>query len=54
MIVRIYWDDGWKVSIRGQGINLIHVAKDYKYSFFWKKYEKDLDANFIMNYVRNK
>lgn len=46
--MRIKWtDQGWRVS----GLNMSFVASNYTEAFFFVKYEADIDADFMLDYI---
>ncbi len=48
--MRIKWTaEGWRVI----GLNMSFVAKNYAEAYFFLKYEADIDANFMMDYILN-
>ena len=53
MDVHISWGEGvWVVSF-GVNQNLILETPDYKKAYFWKKYEKEIDPQFVLDYINN-
>ena len=52
MKVNISWsNDVWIVSF---GKNLFFETTNYIKAYFWKKYEKDIDKDFVFDYINNK
>lgn len=48
MIIK-WTEHGWRVS----RWNMSFIAKDYAEAFFFIKYQADIDANFLMDYILN-
>jgi hypothetical protein len=50
--INISWSNGvWIVSF---GKNLFLETTDYTKAYFWKKYQNDIDKDFILDYIDNK
>ena len=57
MKVYIFWNEGhWLVLIENIKDNFgwEFPVENYKSAFFWKKYEKDIDKDFVFDYINNK
>jgi len=51
-MVKIRWSDGvWVVSF---GKNLFLETSNYIKAYFWKKYEKEIDRDFVLDYMQDK
>ena len=43
--------EGWEVSF---GKNIIMVTSSYKNAFFWVKYQDEIHADFVLDYIHNR
>lgn len=51
MPVKIVWKNGgWSVNI---GNSLCIDVANYREAFFWKKYQNEIDIDFLTDYLNN-
>jgi hypothetical protein len=48
--MQIEWtENGWRVT----GFGVSFIAENYQEAFFFLKYEADIDADFMMDFILN-